>query len=378
MLHFIHISDSHLGFSDLDILDEYGKNTREEDTYRAFKDAVDYIIEDKPDFVIHSGDKFHRSSPSNRALVIASKQILRITNAGIPFYMIAGNHDFPKSVLTSPIHDLYTSNDLTHIIYKEKLVIIETDKFILHLLPHINSEQGFLGEINKIMINNRKKPNILSMHLAVSNYAMNEFGERVFPLGKIEILKEFDYVALGHWHKYNHLQKYGNVFYSGSTERTSESQTGYPKGFIKVLINKETKTEFINLKLRTYEKIIIDKCYKKTNGEIVNEIKDKLNMITVAAGIFHIYLNELPALKANEIPRSVFENIFKDALYFSISKTIKGSGESIEIDSESFDLKERFLDELKSNFNPNELTIVSDYAKKIWDEIEEEEANANS
>ena len=33
---FIHFSDSHLGFSDLDLLDVNGGNIREEDVYNSF------------------------------------------------------------------------------------------------------------------------------------------------------------------------------------------------------------------------------------------------------------------------------------------------------------------------------------------------------
>lgn len=375
---FIHISDTHLGFSDLDIQDSSGKNIREEDVYKAFSDAVDFILKDKPDFVLHTGDIFHRSSPTNRALVEASKQIMRINSAGIPFYMIAGNHDFPKSVFTSPIHDLYRINDLTKIAYSEKLEVLETPVCILHLLPHINSEEKFREEIDKIIIKDKNIPNILAMHLAVSSYVMNEFGERVFPLEKADILKEFDYVALGHWHKFNHLKKYGNVFYSGSTERTSDSQTGYEKGFVKVVIDIETKTEFIPLKLRTYEKIKIEKCFEKSTEEIVNEIKEKVSSFKIEDGIFHLQLIEIAETKVNDLPRTLFEDIFEGALFFNVSKTIRGSDKVIEIDSESFDLKEYFFDELKTDFEGDDLKKVTDLSRKLWEEIEEEEANADS
>ncbi len=375
---FIHISDTHLGFSDLDIQDSSGKNIREEDVYKAFSDAVDYILESKPDFILHSGDIFHRSSPTNRALVEASKQISRITNADIPFYMIAGNHDFPKSVFTSPVHDLYRINELTHIAFSEKLEVVETSNCILHLLPHINSEEKFLEEVNKIEIKDRTKPNVLSMHLAVSNYAMNEFGERVFPLEKAGLLKEFDYVALGHWHRYDHLSKFGNVYFSGSTERTSDTQTGYEKGFVKVTIDEETKTEFIPLNLRTYQKIIVKKCSEKTSDEIIKEIEDQLSSVEISGGMFHVQVQEIEETKVNDFPRTLFEDIFEGALFFNVSKTIKGSEKVIEIDSESFDLKEYFFDELKTVFEGDDLKKVTDLSKKLWDELEEEEANADS
>jgi DNA repair exonuclease SbcCD nuclease subunit len=378
MLKFIHISDTHLGFSDLDILDDEGKNIREEDVYRAFETAVDIIIEEKPDFVIHSGDIFHRSSPSNRALVIAAQQISRMTDAGISFYMIAGNHDYPKSIFTSPIHNLYENDDLIKIVYDEQLEIIERDDCVLHLLPHINSEQRFLEEVEKIKIVDRSKPNILAMHLAVSNYVMNEFGERVFPLENASLLREFDYVALGHWHRYNHLQKYGNVYYSGSTERTSDTQTGYDKGIIKVTVDDEVKADFIPLDLRIYEKIKILDCHKKSPEKIIGELKAGIENVKIDGGIFHIQLIDLPAEKVHDIPRSLFEDMLDTALFFNVTKTIKGSDQKIEIDSDRFDLKEYFIDSLKESFEGENLKKLTKLSQKLWDEIEEEEAVADS
>ncbi len=374
---FIHISDTHLGFSDLDIL-ENGRNIREEDIYEAFSDAVDIILKEKPDFVLHSGDIFHRSSPSNRALVVAFDQLRRITDAEIPFYMIAGNHDFPKSVFTSPIHDLYQTNDLVHIAFDEKLEVVETENYIIHLLPHINGEEKFFKEIDKIKITDKSKPNILSMHVAISSYAMNEFGERVIRTEDLRTLKKFDYVALGHWHRFNHLSKYGNVCYAGSTERTSDAQTGYDKGIALVTIDKETKIKFLPLKLRRYEKIIIKKCDAKNRDKIIDELKKKVNSSPVKGGIFHVRLADLPKEKSNDIPRTVYEDIFKDALHFSVSKLFKGINEIVTIDSESFDLKEYFFDEIGNNFKGAELKKIMEYSRRLWDELDEEDANADS
>ena len=108
-LRFIHFSDTHLGFSDLDLADKDGNNIRENDVYKSFSNIIDIIIERKPDFVVHAGDIFHRSSPTNKALIVAAQQLSRLSQANIPFYMVAGNHDYPKSSFTTPIHDLYSS-----------------------------------------------------------------------------------------------------------------------------------------------------------------------------------------------------------------------------------------------------------------------------
>ncbi|HEX17095.1 MAG TPA: exonuclease SbcCD subunit D, partial [Thermoplasmatales archaeon] len=68
---FVHLADTHLGYSAYHKIDEDGVNLREKDIYKAFIKAVDYIIDEKPDFVIHAGDLFDGVRPTNRAISVA-------------------------------------------------------------------------------------------------------------------------------------------------------------------------------------------------------------------------------------------------------------------------------------------------------------------
>src|SRR4030067_894211 len=46
----------------------------------------------------------------------------------------------------------------------------------------------------------------------------------------------FDYVALGHYHKFSKVQE--RVFYAGSTERISFNEIGQDKGFVEITLEK--------------------------------------------------------------------------------------------------------------------------------------------
>ena len=378
MIKFIHFSDSHLGFSDLELIDDEGKNIREEDVYNSFSQAVDIILAEKPDFVIHTGDLFHRQRPTNRTLITAHDQISRIAGSGIPFYMIAGNHDYPKTVLTPAIHELYKLGENITIANEERLKIVENENWTLHLLPHINSEAGFIEEVRRISVIRNGKPNILATHLSIGSYLMEEFGERIFPSEYIGMLKDFDYVALGHWHKFQRLKEYGNTYYSGATERTSETQTGHQMGLVRVTIDGSTKVEFIPLKLRTYKLIDIQDCAKKENDDIYKEINTSINGTEIKDGIFRVNLNGLEQAQAYELTKESFSKIFNGALDFRITKKLKESNETIIIDSESFDLKSGFLEELSSALKGDEFDKMKKHFELLWNEIEEEEADANS
>ena len=84
---FAHLADTHLGYR------QYGLFEREIDFYNIFNNIIDKLIEERPDFVIHSGDLFEFSRPPTNALLTVQKGLLALKDAGIPVYAIAGNHD---------------------------------------------------------------------------------------------------------------------------------------------------------------------------------------------------------------------------------------------------------------------------------------------
>lgn len=82
-----HCSDAHLGYKQYNLIE------RLEDYGKAFNKCISLIIEQKPDFVIFTGDLFEHYNPSppelRQAVAILNK--LKVNN--IPIYVIAGNHD---------------------------------------------------------------------------------------------------------------------------------------------------------------------------------------------------------------------------------------------------------------------------------------------
>ncbi|WP_294952318.1 DNA repair exonuclease, partial [Sulfurovum sp.] len=230
----IHFSDTHLGFSDLDVTNDEGINQREADFYKAFENVVDAIIETKPDYVMHTGDLFHRASPSNRAITFALTQLKRIETVGIPFVIIAGNHSTPRTTSSSPILKALSTLDNVYAVFKQRYEPVVFDDIIFHALPHINDERIIPDELNRIEANiDLKKKNILMMHCSVgAHYLMHEFGEWVYPKEREDIFEKMDYVALGHWHGFGAVGKHPNVYYAGSTERTSSADKRDDKGYV--------------------------------------------------------------------------------------------------------------------------------------------------
>ena len=77
-MQFIHMADTHLGYR------QYGLSERENDFFEVFDQAIDEVVAEHPDFVIHSGDLFEYSRPPTKALLTAQNGMLRLKNEKIP------------------------------------------------------------------------------------------------------------------------------------------------------------------------------------------------------------------------------------------------------------------------------------------------------
>ena len=99
----LHFSDTHLGFNDLDVINENNINQREADFYDAFSQVVDQIKVIKPDFIIHTGDLFHRASPSNRAITFALEKFNEINSLdkGFLYFRYSSSDTFWVSSFSS-------------------------------------------------------------------------------------------------------------------------------------------------------------------------------------------------------------------------------------------------------------------------------------
>ena len=122
-MQFVHMADTHLGYR------QYGLSERENDFLNVFNHAIDEVVNERPDFIIHSGDFFEYSRPPTKALLTAQNGISRLKNEKIPMYAIAGNHDVVMKKNAIPPQILYKDFGLK-IISPKNPYFIEKDVFI--------------------------------------------------------------------------------------------------------------------------------------------------------------------------------------------------------------------------------------------------------
>ena len=364
----IHFSDTHPGYNDLDILDENNINQREADFYGAFTQVVEQIKTIQPDYVIHTGDLFHRASPSNRAITFALEQFKIIDSFDIPFILIAGNHSTPRTNLSSPILKIFENFKNIYVSYNQEYKKIEFEDIVFHTLPHMNDDRKALSQIELCEQNiDKSKKNIMMMHCSVGAwYLMQEFGEWVYPTDKEYIFPKMDYVALGHWHGFGKVGKHDNVYYSGSTERTSLNDKRDSKGFVEVNIsNDKLDIEYKEIDIRPFKSFEIDcKDYENSiETLVVDDIKDN---------IVEVKLINLTAMQSIEIQASDIKELFSDAMSVTIKREFKKSDNDEQLsDVEAISLEVSFLEHMKVDSDTQEYDRLKNKVQELFSTYEE-------
>ena len=363
----LHFSDTHLGFNDLEILNAENINQREADFYDAFSQVVEQIKTTKPDYIIHTGDLFHRASPSNRAITFALEQFRVIDALNIPFIIIAGNHSTPRTNLSSPILKIFESFKNVYVSYEQEYKKVAFEDLVFHTLPHMNDDSKALEQIELCETNiEADKKNIMMMHCSVgAHYLMQEFGEWVYPKDKEYIFEKMDYVALGHWHGFGKVGKHENVYYSGSTERTSLNDKRNSKGFIELTLKDSLELNYKEIDIRPI-------LSKEIDCETYESSLELLDTSDTKDAIVEVRLRNLTALQSIDIQNSDIKELFTDAMSVSIKREFKRDANEAEvIDAQAISLEEFFLEHIKEDSQAVEFDRLKNKVQELFANYEE-------
>jgi DNA repair exonuclease SbcCD nuclease subunit len=101
---FIHAADLHLGspFQGLALKDAAIAELFIEASRKAFSTLVDEAVERKVDFFVVAGDVYDGDWKDNKIGLFFNREIARLERAGIPVFLLKGNHD-AESVITRTI-----------------------------------------------------------------------------------------------------------------------------------------------------------------------------------------------------------------------------------------------------------------------------------
>ncbi len=358
-----HLSDTHLGYSDLDRVGPDGVNLREADFYRSFTAAVDRILDLRPDAVVHAGDFFHRPSPANRPLVQGLGQLKRLSDAKIPVVIIAGNHSTPRTIYTSPILEALRSVSRVYPVFEQKYEAVEVNGAMFHGLPHVNDDGAFAREIESIEPVSGKV-NVLILHTSIGkDFIMDEYGERIFPGERIAMLKEFHYTAAGHWHNFQEIAGLKNAVYSGSTERLSDREAGREKGFVIADIDAGggVTVQFTPVPARPWHRFDVKECAKKSVADIKKEIGEFSEQAVGEGALVSVYLHNISPTQSVDVPNAWVAEQFPGALSVMPKRTFfrKQGGAS------AADFRGESLDELFDAYLKDEAEDEKEYGRMM-------------
>ena len=270
LLKILHFADLHIGVENYGHIDpSTGLSTRMLDILAALDNLVDYAINNEVDLVLFCGDAYKSREPSQTQQREFAKRINRLSTAGIPVFLLVGNHDLPNAVGKATSTEIFSTLAVknVHVSNRPEIVKIPTVHGVVQIvsLPWVRrgallSKDDIRG-LNIEQINQRLEqsltgivktlaekvdktlPAILAAHLWVGapNRKTREGTEKAMTLGQEHSLltssvanPAFSYVALGHIHVSQVLHDNPPIVYAGSLVKLDFGDEGDEKGFYEI------------------------------------------------------------------------------------------------------------------------------------------------
>ncbi|HEY9246431.1 MAG TPA: DNA repair exonuclease [Candidatus Methanoperedens sp.] len=279
-MNFIHASDFHLGYA------QYGLTERFRDYARAFQSVIHYAIEHRAEFILISGDLFHKRNINAPTYEQAYKVLSELKEKSPPtaVYAIEGNHDLAFHQDGKSWLEILNSQGLLRLIrLKEangaKLMgdFVELDNVRIFGVRYLGSSTlsvlpQIAEEIKQINAAQGEKYTILMMHFGMAGQMRQEAPGEIHYNSLLPLKEAVNYLALGHYHMNYELD--GWVFNPGSVEMIAMNEYGLEKGFYHV---RDSGARLITPVMRPLRRIKIDISSIATPGELYPNIESRLD-----------------------------------------------------------------------------------------------------
>jgi exonuclease SbcD len=259
----LHFADLHLGVETYGTVDSAtGLSTRMLDILSALDRVVDYAVANRVDLVLFCGDTYKNRDPSQTQQREFAKRIKRLSQEGIPVFLLVGNHDLPNAIGKATAIEIFDTLSVNYVSVGNRFdvyrLMTKSGDIQVVALPWPRRSALLSREearnLNIDQVNERLQeimtaklqdiinsvdpalPTILAAHVSVSTAKPGS--ETSMLVGREPVLllsnvaqQAFDYVALGHIHKTQVLNTEPPVVYAGSLERLDFSDEEQEKGF---------------------------------------------------------------------------------------------------------------------------------------------------
>lgn len=241
-MRFLHTADWHIGrrLHGFDLTDEQN---------HAFEQIEQIALDEHVDGIIIAGDLYDRSMPAETSVAQLNQMLQQLNLVDkLPIYAISGNHDSAIRLSTGTPW-FKSTHFYMHTRLEQAFIPVELPDTQLFLLPYFEPfdaqqyfndsslqhlDQAFGPIINKIKsLFDPAKKHLLVSHFFVGGSTTTD-SETQLKVGglaavPLRLLKDFDYVSLGHLHGKDALHA-ENIRYSGSPVKFSLSEAKQKKG----------------------------------------------------------------------------------------------------------------------------------------------------
>jgi len=263
------------------------------DFLRRFTQVIDYALDNDVDLFLFSGDAYKTRDPNSTYRREFERRIKRLADAGVPVLLLVGNHDLPSMEKKASSVEIFRTLDVPNVTVaaQERLYRLTTRRGLpiqvaavpypvrQRLLTQDDHKNQTIGQLDavvqQVMADNiaalaaqvdPEVPAVLAGHFSVSEATYGS--ERSVMLGRdVVVLKStladpaWDYVALGHIHKHQELNRgqHPPLVYCGSLERIDFGEEKEPKGFVIADITRgHTDWRFERVEARPFVTVRID------------------------------------------------------------------------------------------------------------------------
>jgi DNA repair exonuclease SbcCD nuclease subunit len=248
MTTILHLSDTHLGNR------QYGSDIRRDDFTLAFEAAIDRALEENVDAVIHTGDLFHRRTPSLPTVTDCITILRKLADADIPFYGIVGNHDRKMDQQwLDLIRETGTAQRL------DQTPTMVNDEVALYGIDAVTKPAWHATDFSLEAPPNPDAFRLLAIHqlfepLVPEFYADHDLTE---VLDRVDI--DIDALALGDYHKTeSRLTNDIPAWYAGSTERCATDEIEPRTASLLEIEDGDLERRELELSTREFESIRIE------------------------------------------------------------------------------------------------------------------------
>ena len=260
----LHFSDLHIGVENYGRVDpETGLSTRLGDFLYSLDQVVEFSLSEGVDLVLLAGDAYKGRDPTQTHQREFAKRLNRLSQAGIPTFLLVGNHDLPAASSRATAVDIFPTLEVANVHVGNNLetYTVNTPSGPIQvlavpwprrsaILSREDSRGMSIEQVRQALEErltdgiglkaNELDPNIpaiITAHVTVNGATVGT--ERSMMLGQDHVLllsaltlPQVEYVALGHIHKHQILRSEPPmVVYSGSLQRVDFSEEGDEKGF---------------------------------------------------------------------------------------------------------------------------------------------------